>query len=68
VVFAFALIAHASIALFDQPVRQLFVGSVSMASLVSMFASPLAVMVWMLFQALPLSWSISPSPMLHLCV
>ncbi|XP_066316546.1 bidirectional sugar transporter SWEET2b-like [Miscanthus floridulus] len=44
VVFAFALIAHASIALFDQPVRQLFVGSVSMASLVSMFASPLAVM------------------------
>jgi len=45
VVFAFALIAHASIALFDQPVRQLFVGSVSMASLVSMFASPLAVMV-----------------------
>ncbi|XP_020405132.1 bidirectional sugar transporter SWEET2b-like isoform X1 [Zea mays] len=44
VVFAFALIAHASIAFFDQPLRQLFVGSVSMASLVSMFASPLAVM------------------------
>ncbi|PWZ31633.1 Bidirectional sugar transporter SWEET2b [Zea mays] len=47
VVFAFALIAHASIAFFDQPLRQLFVGSVSMASLVSMFASPLAVMVRM---------------------
>lgn len=50
VVFAFALIAHASIAFFDQPLRQLFVGSVSMASLVSMFASPLAVMVRMPFQ------------------
>jgi hypothetical protein len=43
--FVFAIIAHASIAFFDQPARQLFVGSVSMASLISMFASPLAVMV-----------------------
>jgi len=43
--FVFAVIAHASIAFLDQPARQLFVGSVSMASLISMFASPLAVMV-----------------------
>ncbi|CAL4974541.1 unnamed protein product [Urochloa decumbens] len=43
-VLVFALTAHASIAFFDQPARQLFVGCVSMASLISMFASPLAVM------------------------
>ncbi|OEL22808.1 Bidirectional sugar transporter SWEET2b, partial [Dichanthelium oligosanthes] len=43
-VFVFALIAHTSTAFFDQPVRQLFVGSVSMASLICMSASPLAVM------------------------
>lgn len=42
--FVFAVIAHASIAFFEQPARQLFVGCVSMASLISMFASPLAVM------------------------
>jgi solute carrier family 50 protein (sugar transporter) len=46
--FVFAVIAHASIAFFEQPARQLFVGCVSMASLISMFASPLAVMVWSL--------------------
>lgn len=44
-VCAFALVAHASMAFFDQPTRQQFVGAVSMASLISMFASPLAVMV-----------------------
>ncbi|KAF7037298.1 hypothetical protein CFC21_047706 [Triticum aestivum] len=43
-VCAFALVAHASIAFFDQPTRQQFVGAVSMASLICMFASPLAVM------------------------
>lgn len=43
-VCGFALIVHASLACFDQPVRQQFVGAVSMASLISMFASPLAVM------------------------
>ncbi|KAG8055737.1 hypothetical protein GUJ93_ZPchr0001g30070 [Zizania palustris] len=40
----FVLISHASLACFDQPLRQRFVGAVSMASLISMFASPLAVM------------------------
>jgi hypothetical protein len=44
-VFVFALVAHASMAFLDQPARQLFIGGVSMASLISMFASPLAVMV-----------------------
>uniref|UniRef100_K3XKQ5 Bidirectional sugar transporter SWEET n=1 Tax=Setaria italica TaxID=4555 RepID=K3XKQ5_SETIT len=43
-VFVFAFVAHASIAFLDQPARQLFIGGVSMASLISMFASPLAVM------------------------
>jgi solute carrier family 50 (sugar transporter) len=45
IVCVFALIVHTSLAFFDHPVRQLFVGAVSMASLISMFASPLAVMV-----------------------
>ncbi|KAL6615858.1 hypothetical protein ACP70R_038128 [Stipagrostis hirtigluma subsp. patula] len=40
----FALITHASLAFFEQEDRQLFVGVVSMVSLISMFASPLAVM------------------------
>jgi hypothetical protein len=50
VVCVFALIAHTSLAFFDHPVRQQFVGAVSMASLISMFASPLAVMVRLNFQ------------------
>jgi solute carrier family 50 (sugar transporter) len=45
IVCVFALIVHTSLAFFDHPVRRLFVGAVSMASLISMFASPLAVMV-----------------------
>jgi solute carrier family 50 protein (sugar transporter) len=40
-----ALVAFTSVTFFDQPMRQQFVGAVSMASLISMFASPLAVMV-----------------------
>uniref|UniRef100_A0A0E0N1A2 BRX domain-containing protein n=1 Tax=Oryza rufipogon TaxID=4529 RepID=A0A0E0N1A2_ORYRU len=44
VVCGFALVSHASVFFFDQPLRQQFVGAVSMASLISMFASPLAVM------------------------
>ncbi|KAG8077662.1 hypothetical protein GUJ93_ZPchr0007g4233 [Zizania palustris] len=44
VICGFALISHASLACFDQPLRRQFVGAVSMASLISMFASPLAVM------------------------
>ncbi|KAL6840502.1 hypothetical protein ACP4OV_030312 [Aristida adscensionis] len=40
----FALVAHASLAFFDEAARRQFVGVVSMASLISMFASPLAVM------------------------
>lgn len=47
VVCGFALVSHASVFFFDQPLRQQFVGAVSMASLISMFASPLAVMVRM---------------------
>jgi hypothetical protein len=45
IVCVFALIVHTNLAFFDHPVRQLFVGAVSMASLISMFASLLAVMV-----------------------
>lgn len=44
-VCAFAVVSYGSLAFFDQPLRQQFVGAVSMASLISMFASPLAVMV-----------------------
>ncbi|TVT98912.1 hypothetical protein EJB05_55725 [Eragrostis curvula] len=44
IVCVFALIAQTSLAFFDHPVRQQFVGALSMASLISMFASPLAVM------------------------
>ncbi|KAA8519581.1 hypothetical protein F0562_013795 [Nyssa sinensis] len=41
-VFAvFAIIAFVSIRLFDPPARQIFVGYLSVASLISMFASPL---------------------------
>lgn len=45
-VFAlFAGIVLVSIKLFDPPSRQLFVGYLSVASLISMFASPLFIIV-----------------------
>ncbi|XP_047056969.1 bidirectional sugar transporter SWEET2b-like [Lolium rigidum] len=44
-VCGFALVAFSSLTCFDQRMRQQFVGVVSMVSLISMFASPLAVMV-----------------------
>ncbi|XP_051225591.1 bidirectional sugar transporter SWEET2b-like [Lolium perenne] len=43
-VCGFALVAFSSLTCFDQRMRQQFVGVVSMVSLISMFASPLAVM------------------------
>ncbi|OVA00198.1 SWEET sugar transporter [Macleaya cordata] len=39
----FAVVAYVSLRLFDPPMRQMFIGCLSVASLISMFASPLFV-------------------------
>lgn len=44
----FALIAYVSLELLDHPARQAFVGYLSVASLISMFASPLLIIVGLL--------------------